>query len=41
MSTAFILGGPQLCALYKFAQHIADENGYEIKEIDGVTTVEE
>lgn len=40
-SAAFLLGGPQLDALYKFAHHIAYENGYEIKEIDGLTTVEE
>lgn len=29
-STTFILGGPQADGLFKFVEHVADENWYDI-----------
>lgn len=40
-SAEFILGGPQLDALYAFAHYIADENGYSICQRGDEVAVEE
>lgn len=40
-SAEFLLGGPQLAALDKFADHIAFENGYQITRTEDDVVVEE
>jgi len=38
VQTAFTLGGPQMEALYRFVQHVADENCYTVDIENAIVT---
>jgi hypothetical protein len=38
-ASQFLVGGPQVNALYNFIQHIADENGYNV-DVNNSTVTE-